>query len=609
MSKEISNPYSTGGGGTHFENRVQSAFTVLMLTGGFAPCLPPWPIAEIKLQGRYQNFETDDLIVYCNEPNTVRQSKLLGQIKHTISFTINDHILLEVITSAWNDFNNKKVFSKEAKDAIVLICGPLSGVDTDSVRPLLEQARNSKDCDDFMNRIEQAKFTSKEQREKLEVFKSHLKSANSDVGLADEQLWRFLKSFHLLIYDLDIKGVVFSLLYTLIEQYSRNNSSAIWAQINEHIQWVSERAGFINVENIPDEIRDAFKAISIDTIPKDFVKDTSKIEISNWNDYENAPELTLACLVGSWNENLASDKSILSKFAHLEYEKWIPKLRDVLQYKESPLELMNGIWRVKDRQKLWLTLASRIFDEHLDILKESSVFVLSESDPKFELPKEDRFAAQVYGKVLKYSNQLRKGLAESLALTSCFSDVLKNTSRDKPSLTVIFAIREILEKSNWVRWASLNDLLPTLAEAAPDEFIRIVEDKLKSEQTLFMKLFAQEGAGVTGWNYMTGLLWGLEALAWDEKFLVNVTILLGELASIDPGGNWSNRPSNSLITIFLPWKRQTNASFEKIKVAIKTLDREFPDLTWKLILSLLPNQHQISKGTYKPKFRKAITNE
>lgn len=606
MSKEISNPYSTGGGGIHFENRVQSAFTVLMLAGGVAPCLPPWPITELKLQGKYQGFETDDLVVYCSKPNSSRKSKLLGQIKHTISFTVSDETFKEVIVAAWNDFNNKEIFSEETGDVIALICGPLSGVDTNSVRPLLEQARSSKDSSDFLNRIKLAKFTSDDQREKLKVFRANLKTANNGNELTDDQLWRFLKSFHLLIYDLDIKGVVYSLLHTLIEQYSQNNSQAIWAQINEHIQWVSARAASLTLKNIPEEIRIAFKRIHVEAIPKEFVKDTSKIVVSDWNDHQSAPELALACLVGSWDEKRTADRSILSKFARLEYEKWILKLRDILQYPESPVEFKNGIWLIKDRKKLWQNLSSRIFDEHMDMLKECAVLVLSERDPKFELPKEERYASSIYGKVLNYSSRIRTGLAESLALLGCSPVALHNCSSNKAETTAILTVREIFKDADWVLWASLTDLLPLIAEAAPDEFLNAVENHLQKELTPFKEIFAQEGSGITGWNYITGLLWALETLAWEETYLVRVTILLGELANIDPGGNWANRPSNTLRSIYLPWLPQTVASIEKRMVAINTLDKELPNISWELLISTLPNVHQVSSYTRKPMFRNSI---
>ena len=245
-NKQICNSSSTGGLGIHFENRVQTAISVLMLAGGFSPCLPTWPIVKIKLQGKYQGFETDDLIVYCKASNTGKGAKLIGQIKHSVKITKKDKTFDDVIQAAWKDFNNPKVFSAASKDVIALICGPLSATDTNDVRRLLEQARYAEDADDFITRVELGKFTSNGQRKKLDIFRAHLKKANSNVELKNDELWRFLKSFHLLIYDLDIKGITLSLLHTLIEQY---NANALWAQIYEHVQWESENSGFCNFFN------------------------------------------------------------------------------------------------------------------------------------------------------------------------------------------------------------------------------------------------------------------------------------------------------------------------------------------------------------------------
>ena len=80
-----------------------------------------------------------------------------------------------------------------------------------------------------------------------------------------------------------------------------------------------------------------------------------------------------------------------------------------------------------------------------------------------------------------------------------------------------------------------------------------------------------------GRNYMTGLLWALETLAWHTDYLMRAIVLLGELAALDPGGNWSNRPSNSLIDILLPWHPQTCAPIPKRnKSAVAALVREQP---------------------------------
>jgi len=125
----------------------------------------------------------------------------------------------------------------------------------------------------------------------------------------------------------------------------------------------------------------------------------------------------------------------------------------------------------------------------------------------------------------------------------------------------------------------------------------------------FDELFSQEGNGITGRNYLTGLLWALEGLAWDEQYLVRVCVALGELASHDPGGQWANRPSNSLATILLPWLPQTLASVDKRKVAVRTILNEWPDIAWNLIIQLLPGQYQTSFGSHKPSWRKTIPDD
>src|SRR5690349_11044122 len=104
-TKQQSNPFSTGGGGSNFETRVQAAFTVLMLSGRAAPCLQPFPIVRLKLQGHYAGYNTDDFIAFTKRPRSQQEAKLLAQIKHDINITAGNETLAEVIHSAWYDFS------------------------------------------------------------------------------------------------------------------------------------------------------------------------------------------------------------------------------------------------------------------------------------------------------------------------------------------------------------------------------------------------------------------------------------------------------------------------------------------------------------------------
>jgi hypothetical protein len=304
-----------------------------------------------------------------------------------------------------------------------------------------------------------------------------------------------------------------------------------------------------------------------------------------------------------------NDKQVVEQLANENYSDWISGIRGILHQPERPLTLKNGIWTVEKRKEMWQLLGASLFDEHLDRFKQIAVGVLKEPDPQFELPSEERFAANIHGKVLKHSHALRKGLAESLALLGNQPDALKNCSMDKAESIAVTSIREIFKDSDWILWASLNNLLPTLAEASPEEFLSAVENALKKKPCPFDELFSQEGSGITGANYMTGLLWALETLAWDEQYLVRTTVILGKLALHDPGGNWGNRPDNSLTTIFLPWLPQTIASFGKRKVAIQTLQKETPAIAWELLLDLLPNKHRSSMGSHKPVWRTIIPDD
>ena len=148
--------------------------------------------------------------------------------------------------------------------------------------------------------------------------------------------------------------------------------------------------------------------------------------------------------------------------------------------------------------------------------------------------------------------------------------------------------------------------MPTLAEAAANEFLNAVEKGLAPRESPIAKLYPQETSGVFGQNYLTGLLWALETLAWDPQYLARVVVLLGELAAIDPGGNWANRPSNSLVEILLPWHPQTCADIAKREAALRTLISEQPKVGWNVLLSLLPGAHSVASGTHRPVWRRFI---
>ena len=327
--------------------------------------------------------------------------------------------------------------------------------------------------------------------------------------------------------------------------------------------------------------------------------------------WENARLIAQAGLAGKWDGTSPADRSALEKLLGKKYGEWIETLRPDALRSDTPLIQRDEKWRMVARGEAWNALGNRITDEDLERLREVAVSVLGERDPQFDLPKEERFLANVRGKQLTHSSRLREGIAETLALVGSRTEALSSCSSGKAETTVILVVRKLLHKASWERWASLNSLLPLLAEAAPDEFLDAVESALVNlDQTPFHEVFSQEGnGGIADRNYMSGLLWALETLAWSPDYLSRVAIILADLGSIDPGGNWANRPANSLVGIFLPWHVQTTASFDKRKTAIETVLREQPLVGWKLLLALLPHNHGFTMGCRRPTWRDDIPKD
>jgi hypothetical protein len=331
--------------------------------------------------------------------------------------------------------------------------------------------------------------------------------------------------------------------------------------------------------------------------------------LPEWADKSDAAELAIAVVLGSWSDKSNADRAVVEGLSGNSYGEWIGKMREIALRPATPLIQQDGNWKFVSRYEGWYALGPRLFDEHLDRLKAAAVLVLREPDPQFELPADERYMSSIHGKVLTHSHLLRNGIAESLALLGSHPRALTSCSLGKAEATAVLAVREILAEADWVQWASVNDMLPGLAEAAPGEFLDAVEKALRRDPCPFDEVFTQEGDGVFGRNYMTGLLWALETLAWDADHLSRTVLCLGELAARDPGGRWANRPANSLTTILLPWRPQTCAPITKRVAAVKALLAELPAIGWKLLLSLLPQGHLVSSGTSRPAWRATIPDD
>ena len=329
----------------------------------------------------------------------------------------------------------------------------------------------------------------------------------------------------------------------------------------------------------------------------------------DWASGSIGSESAIAQFIGSWNEEKDEDRAIVEEMSGKAYGEWISKIRIAANLPGTPLTHREKVWKFTGRYEAWIALGAYIYDNHLKTFKEVAVKVLSESDPKFELPPDQHYMASVYGKELRHSKQIRKGIATSLALLGSYPEALSRCSKYFPERISYDVVYGILGQAEGTLWASLSDLLPQLAEASPEAFLKSVEQALLTTPSPFNDVFAQEGDAIGGWNYITGLLWALESLAWNAEYLIRVISILGDLAVVDPGGTWANRPKNSMWTILLPWMPQTCATVEQRQAAVRTLLTEQPPAGWQLLIDLIDASFKVTSGSFKPTWRSWIPED
>jgi len=296
--KQISNPFSTGGGGVTFETQVQASFAALMLAGGFAPCLPCWLIQKLLLQGRVRGYHTDDLIIITSEPDGSEVRKLLVQIKHSISLTEGNSTFGDVVRAAWLDFQNTELFAR-SRDAFALVTGPLNVTDTEDSRTLLEWARHSDSAEEFFTKVETAKFSSDGKRQKLKAFRIHA-DATAGSAVSKDELFHFLRHFHLLGYDFDVQsGVMHALLHSVIGRHAPANAAGVWAQVVQEIAFANQNAGTITKASFSEDLRTAFAQPALEVMPPAIASTLPPTKARAWNSPEFGAVLVVANLLVS----------------------------------------------------------------------------------------------------------------------------------------------------------------------------------------------------------------------------------------------------------------------------------------------------------------------
>jgi transcriptional regulator with XRE-family HTH domain len=322
----------------------------------------------------------------------------------------------------------------------------------------------------------------------------------------------------------------------------------------------------------------------------------------NWASPDQARKMIPALIAGAWDESEAADRAKMERLGGVDYETMARELTPWLTVADSPLRKSGSVWKLASPRDALFRLAPYVTDGDMKVFAEVAGAVLGASDPRYDLPGDERWYAAVTGQMPEHSEFLASGLSETMMALAIFG---ARAGLADARATAASIVQNLMDGADARRWWSVHRHLELFAEAAPEVFLDAVEASLTQNDPPILALFTDDRAPFTGGIYYADLLWGLERLGWSPKYLRRVALLLARLAlATRIESRHENRPSNSLRNLFLLWRPQTYATLaERLDVLDRVLRRHEPGVAWSLMWQLVPHSQDMMLPSSRPRWR------
>ena len=336
-----------------------------------------------------------------------------------------------------------------------------------------------------------------------------------------------------------------------------------------------------------------------------------KFEKPPWSQREEGRRLAPLVLAGAWSDDVDCDRETIETLTGRPYTEIEGELATWAVLDDAPLIQTGPTWRVVSKEDAWDLVAALITKTDLNRFHDVAPRVLEEPDPALDVPAERRFMASVVGKPRTYSPRLRQGIADTVAFLGGYAAderLNEGATGEQHAMRVVRAVTEHANADLTGRaWQSLADVLPLLAEAAPDVFLDAVDTGLAGDPPPVHSLFmdAELGAMFGTSSPHIRLVWALESLAWSSAHMSRAAGALARLAEIDPtpDANTHPRPAESLADVFSLYSPQTSVPLARRLDVLDGLRRRSPAAAWRLQRAILPTRFGIQSPSYRPRWR------
>lgn len=309
--------------------------------------------------------------------------------------------------------------------------------------------------------------------------------------------------------------------------------------------------------------------------------------------------------LGSWNSAQTEDREIVRLLSGgASHDSIDTVVQRLVASPEPPVWSVSTYRGVGSRVDLLHALHEQMTRKDIEDFLVVAEMVLAEDDPALDLPDDQRWAANIHGKSRSISDALRQGIREAVLLLAVNGpDLFDHRIGMDLKFETEKLISRLLNPLDLRKLEAQSDELPFYAEAAPELFLRMIEDDLQNETPIIHGLLRPSGSGLFSDCPRTGLLWALEITAWSASTFRRTIDILATLSDIDIDDNWANKPFGSLAAILSSWMPQTTVPLEDRLWAYEHVMERHPKVGWQLCLQQFGMAGSVGHYSQKPRWR------
>lgn len=323
-----------------------------------------------------------------------------------------------------------------------------------------------------------------------------------------------------------------------------------------------------------------------------------------WADPSSASILSGLFIAGRWRDT-PGDLEVLEQLTRLSDIELAEQLENFKDGADPVLWNSGEVWSFVSTEEAFVELFPRFNSRLQEAWVAIATEVLAEPDPLEGLDQIQRALSKDPGR--RFSNELRQGVAESIAVLASVRDGNARTSvrATVPDRVVTETMRRVQDPNDKLSWLSITDILPSIAEASPDAFLLALENDLANDEPTVAILFEEFndplrlGPGV----HYPALLRALELICWNPEYVARSIRVLARLAAFPVPENLANTPLASMGTVMCGWLPGNQLDNGMRRELLDLCFQISPETARALVMELWPSRRSMVPYPYRPRYR------